>query len=48
MCGLGTYLTHVLVSIPEAKQQVGQHMNHVGLEKLAQHGAEHLKGKQGT
>lgn len=48
MCSLRTYLTHVLVPIPEAQQQMGQHMNHVWLEELPQHGAEHLEGKEGS
>ena len=47
-CSLRTYLTHVLVPIPEAQQQMGQHMNHVRLEELSQHGAEHLEGKEGS
>lgn len=48
MCSLRTYLPYVLVPIPEAQQQVGQHVNHVRLEELPQHGAEHLEGKQGS
>jgi hypothetical protein len=45
---LGPYLTNILVPIPKAQKQMGQHMNHVGLEELPQHGTEHLKGKQGS
>lgn len=41
-----TYLPYVLVPIPKAQQQMGQHVDHVGLEELPQHGAEHLEGKQ--
>lgn len=48
MRSLGTYLTHILVPIPEAQQQVGQHVHHVRLEELAQRGAEHLEGKEGS
>lgn len=27
---------------------MGQHMDHIGLEELPQHGAEHLEGKQSS
>lgn len=47
-CSLRTYLTHILVPISEAQQQMGQHMNHIRLEELPQHGAQHLKGKEGS
>lgn len=42
------YLTHVLIAIPKAQQQMGQHVDHIGLKELPQHGAEHLEGKQGS
>lgn len=45
---LRTYLTHILVPVPEAQQQMGQHVNDVRLKELPQHGAEHLKGKEGS
>lgn len=48
MCSLRTYLTYILVPIPEAQQQMGQHVNHVRLEELPQHGTEHLEGKEGS
>lgn len=45
---LQTYLSYVLIPIPKAQQQMGQHMDHIGLEELPQHGAEHLEGKQSS
>lgn len=48
MRSLRTYLTYVLVPIPEAQQQMGQHVNHVRLKEFPQHGTEHLKGKEGS
>lgn len=48
MRSLRTYLTYILVPIPEAQKQMGQHVNHVWLEEFPQHGAEHLKGKEGS
>lgn len=48
MRSLRTYLTYILVPIPEAQQQMGQHMDHIRLEEFPQHGAEHLEGKEGS
>lgn len=42
-----TYLTHILVPIPKAQQQMGQNVNYIRLKELPQHGAEHLEGKEG-
>lgn len=48
VCSLRTYLTYILVPIPEAQQQMGQHVHHVWLKELPQHSAEHLEGKEGS
>ena len=44
VCGLAD----VLVPVPEAEEQVGEEVHHVGLEQPAEHVAEGLEGEQGA
>ena len=41
-------LAHVLVGVAEAEEEVGQHVDDVGLKEAAQHAAELGQGEQGA
>ena len=48
LCSFISSLSDMINGVAEAKQQMWQHVNDVGLEQAAQHVAQHLKGEQGT
>ena len=51
LCTLSSFISRlpdVIDGISEAKEEVGQHVNDVGLEKPSEHVAKHLKGEQCT
>ena len=46
--GLISRLSDVINGVTEAEQEIGQHVDDVGLEESAEHVAQHLEGEEGA